>query len=130
MKWLSRELITGPHMALVLSEEDYTKVMDDMGAPMSARGPWIGGTGTDARVHILENNKGHVACIVALNVPSGASGIEIAGILVHEAVHIFQGWCENTGEKNPSSEFEAYSIQSIAQTLMESYAEQTAGGRK
>lgn len=130
MKWLDRGLIVGPHLALVLSEKDFHKLMDSSGVPVGSRGPWIGSHGSDATTHILENNRGETACIVALNAMPGATGIQIAGVLVHEAVHIFQAWCKIHGERSPSSEFEAYSIQSIACELMESYAEQTSGARK
>jgi hypothetical protein len=47
----------------------------------------------------------------------------IVGLLVHEAVHAFQWVCESIGEGAPSKEFEAYSIQSIAQDLLSAYAD-------
>jgi hypothetical protein len=43
-------------------------------------------------------------------------------MLVHEAVHVWQFHCENIGEREPSIEFEAYSIQAVSQFLMEAYA--------
>lgn len=42
-------------------------------------------------------------------------------MLTHEAVHIWQEIKLQLGEKEPSYEFEAYSIQNISQNLMEAY---------
>jgi hypothetical protein len=50
----------------------------------------------------------------------------VAGLLVHEAVHVFQRYCEHIGERRPGAEQEAYGIQAIAQELMQSFAEQSA----
>lgn len=55
--------------------------------------------------------------VVQLGDTSEQSAIEIYGLLLHESVHIWQKIRERMGEKKPSSEFEAYSIQSIAQDL-------------
>ena len=46
---------------------------------------------------------------------------------MHEAVHIFQRWCDDRGEHTPSHEFQAYSIQWISQELMEEFVRQTGG---
>lgn len=37
------------------------------------------------------------------------------GLLAHECVHAFASLCEEIGEKNPSSEFSAYTIQYFVQ---------------
>lgn len=47
--------------------------------------------------------------------------IEVYGLLLHEAVHVWQKVKKLMGEKEPSSEFEAYSIQAIAQDLFEMF---------
>lgn len=57
------------------------------------------------------------------------SPIQVAGLLVHEAVHIFQRHCRDIGERSPSSEFEAYSIQQISQNLMAAFVQQTGGSK-
>lgn len=40
------------------------------------------------------------------------------GLIVHEAVHVWQQALEAIGEDKPSSEFEAYAIQGITQDLL------------
>ena len=51
------------------------------------------------------------------------TSIEIHGLLLHEAVHIWQRVRQRMGETNPSTEFEAYSIQAIAQDLFAMFEE-------
>ncbi|MDC4442181.1 hypothetical protein OHV35_01985 [Acinetobacter baumannii] len=47
--------------------------------------------------------------------------IQVYGLLLHEAVHIWQIVKRRMGEREPSVEFEAYSIQAIAQDLFEMF---------
>ena len=57
----------------------------------------------------------------------------IVGLIVHEAVHVWQLVRKDIGESNPSSEFEAYAIQAISQELIEAYSESgrfVEGGKK
>lgn len=117
-------------MALVLSEKDYHKAMKKFGVPMHSRSAWIQTEQSDATTHILQHPKHGLGCVVALRTREGLDGIQIASLLVHEAVHILQEWCSYHGESKPSSEFEAYSIQAISQELMNSYAAQAAGATK
>ena len=48
--------------------------------------------------------------------------MEVAGLLIHEAVHVWQGYARDLGEDNPGDEQEAYAIQSIAQELLAEFA--------
>jgi hypothetical protein len=50
----------------------------------------------------------------------------IVGLIVHESMHVWRQVRETIGESEPSSEFEAYSIQSIALQLISAY-EKTRG---
>ncbi len=56
--------------------------------------------------------------VVQLGDTSERNLIEVYGLLLHEAVHVWQKVKKLMGEKEPSSEFEAYSIQAIAQDLL------------
>nr|WP_276553263.1 hypothetical protein [Acinetobacter courvalinii] len=59
--------------------------------------------------------------VVQLGATSGRDLIEVYGLLLHEAVHVWQRVKTLMGELEPSTEFEAYSIQAIAQDLFEMY---------
>lgn len=61
--------------------------------------------------------------IVQIGDTSERTFVEIHGLLLHEAVHVWQRIKQRMGEKEPSIEFEAYSIQRIAQDLFDMYEE-------
>ncbi|EXE24686.1 hypothetical protein K004_3842 [Acinetobacter baumannii 16553_8] len=61
--------------------------------------------------------------VVQLGDTSERNQIEVYGLLLHEAVHVWQKIKKLMGEREPSSEFEAYSIQAIAQDLFKMYEE-------
>lgn len=76
--------------------------------------------GAGAQVDYYENGK---HCIVQLGDCSERTLVEIHGLLLHESVHIWQRVKALMGEKEPSIEFEAYSIQRIAQDLFAMFKE-------
>lgn len=77
---------------------------------------------TDGRCTTFTKD-GKVAILVTLRDGSEKdhSVREIAGLLVHEAVHVWQTIREDIGESDPSVEFEAYSVQAIFQELFSAY---------
>lgn len=77
-------------------------------------------SGAGAQVDYYDDGK---HCIVQLGDCSERALIEIYGLLLHEAVHIWQRIKILMGEKEPSIEFEAYSIQRIAQDLFAMFQE-------
>ncbi len=62
-----------------------------------------------------------VYAVVQLGDTSERKQIEEYGLLLHEAVHVWQFVKRRMGEREPSVEFEAYSIQAIAQDLFEMF---------
>jgi hypothetical protein len=123
--WLDRDLLVGPYLTLCLSEADYHSACADLGIPVD--GPWISNDQSHATVHTRAHPRtGQLCSIVCINVDGDRTGIEIAGLLTHEAVHIWQNFRRWIGEDKPGDEAEAYAIQRIAQRLMHSYAEQTS----
>lgn len=75
-------------------------------------------SGADCR---LISYKDQPLCIVCVASVKGFSKHQINALLCHEAVHVWQYFCDDIGEKNPGIETEAYSIQKITQNLMEEF---------
>jgi hypothetical protein len=123
VRWLSRDMqAPGPNLCLCLSEEEYVRTLRQLS--VRANGSWVS-SGANATTHQF-SREGGLACVVCLAKTEGRSGVEIAGILVHEAVHIWQAWCEFYGEDTPGAEQEAYAVQYLAHTLMQEYARRLA----
>ena len=90
------------------------------------------GSPNGARVLFLEHNGDHLA-IVSVDRKMAKSRpyrVEVYGLLVHEAVHIWQHARDRMKEKNPGGEHEAYTVQHIAQALMHRYDELVAPARR
>lgn len=54
----------------------------------------------------------------------GFDETKLVSLLVHECVHIWQNYIDYIGEKNPSIEFQAYSIQDIFTNVYGEYKRQ------
>lgn len=76
--------------------------------------------GCDAQVNFYD---GDYLAIVQIGDTSERTSVEIHGLLLHEAVHIWQRIRQRMGEHSPSTEFEAYSIQAVAQDLFAMFEE-------
>jgi hypothetical protein len=83
--------------------------------------------GTGAQVDFYQDS---TYAIVQIGDTSERTSVEIHGLLLHEAVHVWQRVKQRMGETNPSTEFEAYSIQSIAQDLFEMFEESQGHDQK
>ena len=126
VEWLDRALFVSSHYyCLCTNEKQFHAALKHLHIQREHYPDFVLHKHSDATVHYLESGDGlkHSA-IVCLRVREGIEGTQIAALLVHEAVHIWQATKKDYGEKEPSSELEAYAIQSISQRLMESYAEQ------
>ncbi|HHG5268342.1 hypothetical protein [Acinetobacter baumannii] len=94
------------HMDLLFEDMDKADQFLDMGA--------------DAQVSSYSDG---AYAIVQIGDTADKNQIQVYGLLLHEAVHIWQIVKKRMGESEPSVEFEAYSIQAIAQDLFEMYEE-------
>ena len=117
VKWLNRHLLAGcgPYLCLVRSEPEWLRAFGDLGVPADAFPT------TSGRCVSLISKKGDLACVVLLQNVDGRTPIEIAGLLVHEAVHVFQAYMDHIGERAPGWETEAYMVQALSQRLMAAY---------
>lgn len=108
--------------ALFIDKESYLEELKSWDIPNYESEIFIP-EGKGACVNFFSDAKGNVAALVCLDADAcdNPSLNEIHGILVHEAVHIWQYIRKEINEKRPSSEFEAYSLQGIAQNLFYLY---------
>jgi hypothetical protein len=118
-KWLSREFVVmQQYYCLCTSEAQYTAEMKRLGVKPHLRNEWCAPDG--GKCHFFER-KGKWVVVVCISTASKPEPIQVAAILCHEAVHIWQKEMLLIGEKHPSDEFTAYGIQWIAQQLMYAY---------
>lgn len=75
---------------------------------------------TAARTSTYELDNGCIYSIVTLKdeLEKSYSPLEISCLIFHESVHVWQSLLEHIGEEAPSPEFEAYSLQAIAQEII------------
>ena len=124
--WLDRRVAApGPYLTLVTSQDEFDAVLRHCKMPLGT--PYLSSARADATAHFFDNQRGDSVAVVALGDTTGRSGVEVAGLLVHEAVHIWQTHRENIGETHPGREQEAYAVQAIAQELMAEYARRLGG---
>lgn len=122
-KWLNPALIVSPvYYTLCTNEKDFYRIMKNLDMPISEQ-PEFMIYGSGATTHSFQT-EGKPIAIVCINPDNGQDNAALCAILAHEAVHVFQYILECMGEKNPSVEFEAWSIQMLTQQLIAEYERQ------
>jgi hypothetical protein len=120
--WIDRRLVVNSHyVALCLTPKDFRRELKHLKVPRERRPDFLATARADATTHYFER-KGKYCAIVCMAPEKKRKPLEICGLLVHEAVHIWQAHCDSIGERTPSAEFEAYSVQAIAQDLMAKFS--------
>lgn len=129
-RWLDRSLmVCSDYYTLCLDESSFRAVMKHLAVSPEETPPFMSNWHSDATVHRFENQeKRGKTTVVCMRGWEGKTGVQIACLLVHEAVHIWQHHREDIGEWKPGAEEEAYAIQNIAQRLMEDFSRQISGG--
>ena len=125
-RWLDRTLfINSSYFTLCTTEKQFHKALKHFRVPRKDW-PQFVSPYADATTHFLDNQsdrkKASVVCYANFQDKTPA---QIAALLCHEAVHIWQQTREDYGERAPSSELEAYAIQSLTQALIEEFERQT-----
>lgn len=122
MKWLDNALVRSPFdFCLCTSKKAFRRLLKKWRLDRDEWPPFLGADGAHATVHFFDFAGAGPAAVVCLGDMSERSTAEVAGLLAHEATHIWQSVREYLGEDEPSSEFEAYSVQSITQALLSEY---------
>lgn len=124
--WLERGLFVGGYLAFVTSQEEFVEALKDI--ECADYTDLFVPNGWPACTHSFDNVKGSVACIVGLDLERCAEEdpIDVAALLVHEAVHVWQQAEKKAGKLGCfGDEGEAYAIQNISTRLMTAYVEKT-----
>ncbi len=119
--WMARGAVYHQYVGLCLDEKSFQRNLKSLKIPHPWPA-WVGET-ANATTHHMSRPDGEHLTIVCLREKPGESPTSVASILVHEAVHIWQFFCDSIGETKPSEEFEAYTIQNISYRLFEAYIE-------
>lgn len=125
-QWLERNPLPLPYFTLCLDREAFYSELESLGIGRNRMPPPLHEEHSDATCHFLATKDGQRCCVVFMHVPRTASSVEVAGLLVHEAVHIWQEYAE-TYKINDANELEANVIQTISQRLMAEYVRQVHG---
>lgn len=125
-RWLDRTLfINSSYFTLCTTEKQFHKALKHFRVPREDW-PQFVTPYADATTHFLDNSaarkKASVVCYANYQDKTPA---QIAALLCHEAVHIWQQTCADLGETAPSAELEAYAIQNLTQSLIEEFERQT-----
>ena len=118
VKWLKRSFILGPYFTLCTDQKKFETCLKHLKIK-----PFDGAKNKGASTHFMVNDKNDTVAIVCLFDHSFEIEQTYA-LLVHEAAHIWQEYRDSVGEKTPSHEFEAYSMQHISQELFYEYRRQ------
>ena len=103
VEWLERSLLTGPYLTLCLTPKQFVRAMKDMKLTERPE-DWLRNDHCGATVH-LRTRGGQLVCIVCLRPPGKNISIEqVAGLLAHEATHIWQYFRRRIGEDAPSDD--------------------------
>jgi hypothetical protein len=122
-KWLSPTLINGDYLGICFSEKDFQRELRRMKVPPSMWSSWLSDKAL-ATTHHLVTEKGSRASIVCVPIRTDMEGVDIAALLMHEAVHVLQEYLDFIGEAQVGRETQAYAIQSISTHLMRAYRDE------
>lgn len=126
-KWCSRSIITSPIYFTICTSE---KIMQAELKRLKIKDsfPHVS-PGADATTQFFRNDNENEIAIVCFYDYRNHSTERNHALIVHEAVHIWQKIRDDMGEDKPSAEFEAYSVQMIAQELFLEFKRQTKNKR-
>lgn len=133
MRWCDRTLVQSPYSyGICFTEADFRATLKANGLKEIEYGEsGLENGPSSARVSFYKGSEGQRLALVCLGKGhESLKATELQGLLIHEAVHIWQACIEKQGEAEPSDEYEAYSIQSIAQNLIEQYEAWVISGKK
>lgn len=121
--WCDKALVVSPiYFALCLNPKAFRRELKHLKVPHSAWPEFIHNSQSHGTTHHFER-KGKRCAIVCVRDTHKHSAEAVTGLLIHEAVHIWQAIRDDLGEHKPSAEFEAYALQNISQELITKFSQ-------
>ncbi len=125
IKYISRALFESPYcIGLCLSEKAFYRDLNRLKIPKSRCPEWIPSNCNGRVWEFAKTDPPAKICIVCIRASKEASKVQVYGLIIHEAIHVWQAIKADVNEHEPSAEFEAYSIQAIAMRLIAAYKRQ------
>lgn len=125
-RWQDKSLWDVPFCyALCTTEEMFHEELERM--QVKDKCPFTANSHSDATVHWYETEDRAISALVCVRPLKNLDPIQVACIIVHEAVHLWQEARDRYSEKMPGKESEAYAIQRLSQNLMFEYRRQVYG---
>lgn len=118
--------LQGPEVGLALNAKELDALCQELGSELCP--DWREVSADGAITWTMEDADGRPAWIVGVG--ENVAIPTTPEYLVHESVHVWQGYREFIGEAKPSDEFEAYSIQGIFSTLLLAFSQSRAGRKR
>lgn len=122
-RWLNPTLLTCDHVGICFNEREFHRELRRMKVPAHQWSSWLT-EGALATTHHLTSEKGNRASIVCTPIRKDWEGVEVAALLVHEAMHVLQEHFDYIGETAVGRETQAYAIQNISARLMAAYRDE------
>jgi hypothetical protein len=124
-RWIDRSLITNPfNLCLCVTEKQYKKALDRLKIKPEDRTPYLYRPTSGATVHRFDNQgDGEHAAIVCISERTDLTKNQIFATIAHEVSHLTDYVMQELGEDRPSTEFKAYCVQRMCQSLFNAYDE-------
>lgn len=121
-QWLGRGIaMPAPYLTLCLNKKEFNKVISKL-TKQEVLFPVTGALCTT----VTRPGTTDVCAVISVSKQAQQQPfVEVHGLLVHEAVHVWQAYAESISEDAPAIEQEAYAIQCISQELFAEYARRT-----
>ena len=119
VRYLTRTWIEGSQLVLCTNEQQFKRVL----TKTKQKDDLFLDEGALAITHNFKHENDSI-CVVCMPIYLDMDAADVIGLLVHEAVHVWQFHCEYIGETKPGDEQEAYCIQAITTFLFRDYLRQ------
>ena len=115
------------YVGIVFTKRAFFNVLKKLEVEDAVKEQWVGDGSAGANCLLLRKDNGDIVSLVSLDPADyeGRSSAQVAAILAHEAVHVWQYMRDEMKEHKPGAETEAWVIQYYTQRFIIAYEEFT-----